>query len=174
MRVTESHDRVIGVLITGTPIPLPVICIRTELHHAERNRCARIEVPMTACPDTRLHELQNICRVRLPGCLCKQMADTCMQLRQARHSHRRSTRYKTPSRNHLSSPFNLISNSTCRGTSAVSQRIPYFPELSGVGVTSGISGAVVAAPRNIREIAAASLRYQSLGRSSPSASSVSQ
>ena len=48
MRVAETVDDRIGVVVTGTAVPAGESRVRAELDHAERARGARIRVTMTA------------------------------------------------------------------------------------------------------------------------------
>ncbi len=52
MGVAKSHDRIVRVVVSGTPVPSLVIRVRAELHHAVRDSGPWITVPMTASTDT--------------------------------------------------------------------------------------------------------------------------
>src|ERR1700736_4913623 len=64
MSMAEAHDRAVGVVIAGAPIPPVVKGIWTKLHHAEGNSGARIRVPMASGADRDLHVLGHILRSR--------------------------------------------------------------------------------------------------------------
>src|SRR5260370_34728733 len=62
MCVAETHDGLVGVVVTRTPVPATVVRIRTELHHAERHGGSRIGVSVPAGADRDLNELRYIFR----------------------------------------------------------------------------------------------------------------
>src|SRR5579859_4682697 len=49
MCVAEAHDRGVGGMVAGAPVPVGVIGVGAELYHAEGHRGSGIEVAVAAC-----------------------------------------------------------------------------------------------------------------------------
>ena len=58
VRVTEAHDRAVGMMVARTPIPTVVVRVGRKLHHAKRHGRAGIGVSVAAGTDGNLDELR--------------------------------------------------------------------------------------------------------------------
>ena len=64
MRVTESVDDRIGIVITGAAVPAGEPRVRAELDHAERNDRAGKRVTVSGGADERIDVTREICAER--------------------------------------------------------------------------------------------------------------
>ena len=62
VRVTESEDRVVGIVITGAGVPTFNSCIGTELHNAERQSCTWNSVVITVRADEGIDMVYHVLR----------------------------------------------------------------------------------------------------------------
>src|SRR5216684_278544 len=58
--VAEAHDRIVGVVVPGTPVPTLVEGVRTELHHSEGNRGTGVTMAVPARSNLGLDKLRDI------------------------------------------------------------------------------------------------------------------
>ena len=64
MRVAEAHDRTVGVVISGAPVPAVVVGIRAQLHHSKRYCGSRIRMAVAASADRDLHMFREVLGTR--------------------------------------------------------------------------------------------------------------
>src|SRR5215204_5282829 len=65
VRVAETVNDVIGVVVTGTPVPTCQSSIRTELHHTKRQCCTGKCVTMSAGSNEGIDESSQVGLARL-------------------------------------------------------------------------------------------------------------